>query len=497
MPVALAVLAQLRAGLPAQPGRHPVPVLGPVVARLAWRRAGTSPAPRHRRHRRGRSGSARSRGPRRGGAGTAPPTPPGPRRRPARPGPHPRPRPGRACASSRSPRRSSRTPRRCLRGRMGGGLARCSVRLPAGRQVPGPQGLPGQAGPEDASRRSASQRSRLGRILRSRLDAGVAGLVPPRPLPAAQPAAGGRSCLSPAPPAQRRARADPVRGHGRTRRTWPVPTGRPAHRWPRPLEGGGAVQAHADRDPAHPLRAHRDHPPAVTSVGGRPRRGDRGVSGSAVVVGCGVPGAVGGQRLVQVRVAVAPHPVRQHLHGQAGGDRVGVGPLGQCGLVGAPRQDRVGQPGRPRPVGDWWCQSLRSPPSPSSSSRSGAGFVPVRAGWLRVDRFVRGPLGLGLLRAALGAACGGLLVLLAQLAGQVGGFVDQLGDGGFEFGPVVRGDLAAVRPHRGALVAAVGALPRRGSRPVSSTARSCRSPGAGRGGSRPPGTWAAARAGPG
>jgi hypothetical protein len=30
---------------------------------------------------------------------------------------------------------------------------------------------------------------------------------------------------------------------------------------------GGAVQAHADRDPAHPLRAHRDHLAPVTRVG--------------------------------------------------------------------------------------------------------------------------------------------------------------------------------------------------------------------------------------
>ena len=42
--------------------------------------------------------------------------------------------------------------------------------------------------------------------------------------------------------------------------------------------------------------------------------------------------------------------------------------------------------------------------------------------------------------------------------------VDQLGDGGLEFGPVVRGDLAAVRPHRRRACRGGRPASRRGSR---------------------------------
>jgi hypothetical protein len=57
-----------------------------------------------------------------------------------------------------------------------------------------------------------------------------------------------------------------------------------------------------------------------------------------------VSGVVGGQHLVEVGVAVAPRPVRHVLDGEAGRDRFGVGPVGQCGLVGTPGQNRVPQP---------------------------------------------------------------------------------------------------------------------------------------------------------
>ncbi len=158
-----------------------------------------------------------------------------------------------------APRRSSRTTRRCLRGRMDrrAGAVFCA---PA-RGAPGTAraGCPGSraTGRSRCAQRRGACAAPLMRDRRRWYRPGPCQRHSP-------PQAVGHAC-SPAQPAQRRPRADPVRGHGRTPRTWPVPTGRPAHRSPR---------RHAGRRRSPGTRRPRSGAPAAGSPRPPPGRDD-------------------------------------------------------------------------------------------------------------------------------------------------------------------------------------------------------------------------------